>query len=118
MLHSSTGSREHLSAVGARRARGRLCGREEDVYTDAGLPLIPPELRQGTGEVEAAASRTLPSLVELQQIRGDLHMHSTYSDGQDSIEAMVAAASALGYEYIAITDHSERAARGADGLTR
>jgi DNA polymerase (family 10) len=109
MLHSATGSREHLSAIGARRARGRLCAREEDVYADAGLPWIPPEIRQGTGEVEAAASRSLPALVELQQIRGDLHMHSTYSDGQDSIEAMVAASSALGYEYIAITDHSERA---------
>jgi DNA polymerase (family 10) len=109
MLHSATGSPEHLNAVGARRARGRLCAREEDVYADAGLPWIPPELRQGSGEIEAAASRSLPALVELQHIRGDLHMHSIYSDGQDSMEAMVAASSALGYEYIAFTDHSERA---------
>lgn len=109
VLHSATGSREHLDAFGARRTRGRLCAREEDVYAHAGLRWIPPELRHGTGEIEAAAAQRLPSLIEVPQIRGDLHMHSTYSDGQDSLASMVAASRALGYEYIAITDHSERA---------
>lgn len=109
VLHLATGSREHLAAFAARRPRQRRSAREEDVYADAGLPWIPPELRQGTGEIEAASAGSLPSLIEMEDIRGDLHMHSTYSDGQDSLAAMVAAASALGYEYIAITDHSERA---------
>lgn len=110
VLYSATGSRAHVAAMAARRPRLRLHAREADVYTEAGLPFIPPELRQGTGEIEAAELRELPSLVEVPHIRGDLHMHSTYSDGQDLLPAMVAAAAALGYEYIAITDHSQRAA--------
>jgi DNA polymerase (family 10) len=109
VLHTATGSAEHVAAVFARRRQVRLCAREEDVYAAAGLPLIPPELRQATGEIEAAAAGRLPTLVEPHHIRGDLHMHSTYSDGQDSLRTMIAAANALGYEYIAITDHSERA---------
>lgn len=110
VLYATTGSRAHLATMAARLPLIRLCPREEDVYAAASLPFIPAELRQGTGEIEAANSRRLPSLIELEQIRGDLHMHSIYSDGQDAVETMVAASSALGYEYIAITDHSERAA--------
>lgn len=110
VLYSATGSRAHVAMMSARRTRIRLHAREDDLYADAGLPFIAPELRQGTGEIEAAASRKLPSLVDVQHIRGDLHMHSSYSDGQDPLSTMVAAAHALGYEYIAITDHSQRAA--------
>jgi DNA polymerase (family 10) len=73
------------------------------------LQYVPPELRNGSGEIEAAAAGRLPRLVEPGEIRGDLHMHSTYSDGQDTIESMLRAAAALGYEYVAITDHSENA---------
>jgi DNA polymerase (family X) len=113
LLHTATGSAPHLAAMAVRKKRTRHFASEEDLYAEARVTFIPPELRQGSGEVEAAATRRLPSLIELEHIRGDLHMHSTYSDGQDSLDSMVAAASALGYEYIAITDHSEsaRAAR-------
>jgi DNA polymerase (family 10) len=110
VLYHATGSRAHVAMMTGRRARLRLHPREEDLYMEAGLPFIAPELRQGTGEVEAATLRELPSLVDMHHIRGDLHMHSTYSDGQDLLATMVAAASALGYEYIAITDHSQSAA--------
>lgn len=109
VLYATTGCRAHLAAMAARQTRNRLFSREEDVYANSGLPFIAAELRQGTGEIEAAAAGRLPSLISLEQIRGDLHMHSTYSDGQDALEVMVAASSALGYEYIAVTDHSERA---------
>ena len=110
VLYAATGSRAHLGAMRSRQRRTRLCAREEDVYAQAGLPWIPPELRQGTGEVEAAAAGALPVLVERTDIRGDLHMHSTYSDGRDPLAEMVQEAASLGYEYIAITDHSERSA--------
>jgi len=110
VLFSTTGSRPHLHAMRARAGHLRLAPREEDLYLHAGLPFIPPEIRQGTGEIEAAAADTLPSLISREHIRGDLHMHTIYSDGADSLEAMVAASCSLGYEYIAITDHSERAA--------
>ena len=110
VLYSATGSRAHLAMMAQRRTRVRLHAREEDLYADAGLPFIAPELRQGTGEIEAATLRELPALVDVKDIRGDLHMHSVYSDGQDPLAAMVSAAHALGYEYIAITDHSQRAA--------
>ncbi len=109
VLFSTTGSRPHLHAMRARIGHLRLAPREEDLYVHAGLPFIPPEIRQGTGEIEGAAAGALPSLISRGHIRGDLHMHSIYSDGADSLEAMVAASCALGYEYIAITDHSERA---------
>ena len=110
VLVHATGSTAHLQALARRRPLTTIHAREEDVYARLGLPWIPPELRHDTGEIEAAAARRLPRLLERGDIRGDLHMHSTYSDGQDSMERMVAAAAALGYEYIAITDHSERAA--------
>lgn len=122
VLFATTGSREHVAAVVARRGRPRLCAREEDVYAQTGMSFIPPELRHATGEIEAAEARSLPLLVSREDIRGDLHMHSTYSDGRDTMEQMVAACVALGYEYVAITDHSKRAAASrtvdADALAR
>jgi DNA polymerase (family X) len=82
------------------------CATEEEVYERLGLPWIPPELREGRGELEAAAAGELPELVRLEDVRGDLHCHTTLSDGQQDVEAMVEAARARGYEYLAITDHS------------
>ena len=85
----------------------RLAGdTEESVYEALGLAWIPPELRENRGEVEAAAERTLPKLIELGDLRGDLQMHSTWSDGKASIETMARACAKRGYEYLAITDHS------------
>lgn len=109
-LHIATGAPAHVAAVRARHAGTRLCAREADVYAEARLEFIVPELRHNTGEIEAAAARELPVLVAREDIRGDLHMHSIYSDGRDSVAMMVQAAAALGYEYIAITDHSARSA--------
>lgn len=80
---------------------------EADVYGKLGLPFIEPEMRESRGEIEAALAAKLPALISLSDIRGDLHMHTTASDGQASIEQMAEAAKALGYEYIAITDHSK-----------
>jgi DNA polymerase (family 10) len=81
---------------------------EEDIYKALDLEPIPPPLREGTGEIEAAASGNLPALIERPQIRGDLHYHSDRSgDGRSSIEEMVEAALANGYEYVAFTDHGE-----------
>ncbi len=80
---------------------------EEGIYQALGLPWIPPELRENTGEIEAAEAGSLPELVELSQIKGDLHMHTTESDGRGTLEEMAEAARARGYEYIAITDHSK-----------
>jgi DNA polymerase (family 10) len=82
---------------------------EEEVYRRLQLPFISPELREGLDEIALAARGDLPVLVAPSDIRGDLHMHSTWSDGRDSIQHMVLAAKQLGYEYVAITDHSERA---------
>lgn len=80
--------------------------REEDVYATLGMKCMPPELREDTGEIEAALQDRLPKLVDLTDIRGDLHVHSEWSDGRASIEEMAKAAQALGYEYIAVSDHS------------
>lgn len=122
LFHS--GSREHLARlqehgesrgirlsgdgllVDGSRARA---GSEAEVYHAFGLPLIAPELRLGTDEVEDAARGRLPRLVERSDVRGDLHMHTNDSDGRDTLDAMVETCAALGYEYIAITDHSESA---------
>ena len=82
------------------------CATEEEVYAKLGLPWIEPELRQGRGELAAAAAGTLPELVTLADLRGDLHSHTTLSDGTQDVEAMVEGARARGYEYLAITDHS------------
>ena len=82
--------------------------REEDVYRFLGYDWIPPELREGAGELAAARTGGLPQLVELADLRGDLHTHTTWSDGKDSLEDMVAAAQARGYAYYAICDHAQR----------
>jgi len=87
---------------------------EEKVYERLGMQYIPPELRENRGELEAARAGRLPELIELGDIRGDLHMHTTLSDGHASVEEMASAARELGYEYIAITDHSASHGFGDD----
>jgi DNA polymerase (family X) len=87
---------------------------EEEVYERLGMRYIPPELRENRGELEAARAGRLPELIELGDIRGDLHMHTTLSDGHASVEEMAAAARELGHEYIAITDHSASHGFGDD----
>jgi DNA polymerase (family 10) len=99
-----------LSEYGLFRLEGdaKIAGEtEEGIYRALGLPWIPPELRENTGEIEAAEQGRLPELVELAQIKGDLHMHTTETDGRATLEEMAEAARARGYEYIAITDHSK-----------
>jgi len=118
-----TGSSAHVDQLRARAARLGLrfveaaisrggasisCGSEEELYRLLELPYIAPELRSGTDEIEAASRGELPRLVSEAHIRGDLHTHTAWSDGRDTIADMVSAARQLGYEYIAITDHSER----------
>jgi DNA polymerase (family X) len=120
-----TGSRTHTDLLQARASRlglvfrdgllSRLNGAlvpapdEDEIYSRLELPFISPELREGLDEIESALRGQLPKLVSPLDIRGDLHMHSTWSDGRDSIQHMVLGAKQLGYEYVAITDHSERA---------
>ena len=120
-----TGSRRHNEQLATRAARfgfrysdGELvhprrgsveAASEPVVYRHLGRPFIAPELREGSGEIDAGERGTLPELVGDMHIRGDLHMHSTWSDGRDSIAAMVGAAQQLGYSYVAITDHSQSA---------
>jgi DNA polymerase (family 10) len=82
--------------------------REEDVYRFLGYDWVPPELREDGGELVAARKGELPELIELADLRGDLHTHTTWSDGKDSLEAMVSAAQARGYAYYAICDHAQR----------
>lgn len=85
----------------------RLAGKTEDeVYNKLGLQFIPPELRENTGEIEAAREGKLPRLIKLENLKGDLQMHSTWSDGTDKLEKMATAAHDKGYAYMAITDHS------------
>ncbi len=86
-----------------RRVGGRT---EEEMYAAMGLPMMPPEMREDQGEIEAAKAGKLPRLIELSDIRGDLHAHSNWSDGAESIEEMARAAQERGYEYLAMTDHS------------
>jgi DNA polymerase (family 10) len=81
---------------------------EEEVYRFLGYEWIPPELREDAGELKAARAGELPALVELGDLRGDLHTHTTWSDGKDTLETMVAAAKARGYAYYAVCDHSQR----------
>jgi DNA polymerase (family 10) len=120
-----TGSRTHVDLLRARaRERdlrlsdGRLtnadgkivrCPTENDLYRRLDLPYIAPELRAGADEIMAAERHGLPALIVEPHIRGDLHMHTTWSDGRDTTEHMVRSAKQLGYEYVAITDHSQRA---------
>src|SRR5262249_14546133 len=80
-----------------------------------GLAFVPPELRENRGEIEAAEAHTLPRLIDLQDVQGDLHCHTTATDGRDTIEAMARAAQAAGLRYLAVTDHS-RALAMANGL--
>ncbi len=88
---------------------------EEEIYRRLGYEWIPPELRENSGELEAARNGTLPNLVRREDLRGDLHMHTVASDGKATLREMAEAAAALGYEYIAITDHSKALAM-ANGL--
>ncbi len=125
-----TGSKEHnivirrraqerglkVNEYGVFRSEELIAGAtEEDVYAAVDLPWIPPELREDRGEIPLAEQGQLPTLIELQDIRGDLHMHTTATDGRNSIEEMVEAAKARGLKYIAITDHSKRVTM-ANGL--
>jgi len=97
-----------LSEYALKREEGGeiLCATEEEVYAALGLPLIPPELREDRGEIEAAAKGRLPDLVELADLRGDLQFHTTWSDGHQSLLEMARAAQARGLEYGLVTDHS------------
>jgi DNA polymerase (family 10) len=90
------------------------CPTEEGVYEVLGLPYIEPELREGRGELEAAVAGTLPQLVTRADLRGDLHCHTTLSDGRSSLEDMARAAEGRGYEYLAVTDHSASHGFGND----
>jgi DNA polymerase (family X) len=121
-LLRATGSIAHLSALrdhagragwqlrgdGLRRPDGSLfpAASEDEIYSALKLPFIPPEIRDGGEEIAAASRGTLPSLLSRGDIRGDLHMHTDFSDGRDSVEDMVKMCRRLGYEYVAITDHS------------
>jgi DNA polymerase (family 10) len=131
-LHYFTGSKDHNIIM---RDRGKRMGLkineygvfdaktekflmgkdEEEVFRSVGLPYIPPEIRENWGEIEAAEKGSLPHLLDLEDIRGDLQMHSTATDGGNSVEEMAAFAKKLGYKYIAITDHT-KAVRVAGGL--
>lgn len=132
-LQYFTGSKDHnvsLRRIGAEkglklneyglfeRDSGRMVagGTEEGVYEALGLELVPPELREDSGEIDAARLRRLPGLVRLEQVRGDLHVHTDWSDGHDSLDKVVAEAERRGYEYVAVTDHTQ-GLRIANGLT-
>jgi DNA polymerase (family 10) len=123
LLQHFTGSKEHNMALRDAAVRKGLhvseygvlddasgqtlrCATEQEVYAKLGLAYVEPELRENRGELEAAADGTLPELVTVEDLRGDLHSHTTASDGTASIEEMALAARDRGYEYLAITDHS------------
>jgi len=123
-LQYFTGSKEHNIRLRERAVRKglkineygvflvrnekRIAGRtEEEVYATLGLPWIPPEIREDQGEIDLAEKGKLPALIQISDIKGDLHMHTRWSDGADSVEEMAKAAKARGYEYICITDHSQ-----------
>jgi DNA polymerase (family 10) len=119
----ATGSAAHLEALASRAAARRGNAKkplgsasEEEVYEALGLPWIPPELREGKGEIEAAAEGRLPKLVRREDLQGLIHVHTTESDGRDSLDDMLAAVAAAGYRWVAITDHSQTAGY-AGGLT-
>lgn len=99
------------------RSGGRLAGSEEEgIYRKLGLQFIPPELRENKGEIEAAGKNELPNLIRFDDIKGDLQMHTTWSDGSVGLEEMAASARERGYDYVAVTDHSA-SVRVANGLT-
>ncbi|MBV8118020.1 MAG: hypothetical protein JOZ01_08570, partial [Candidatus Eremiobacteraeota bacterium] len=124
LLQHFTGSREHNIKLREYAVRKNLrvsengilnletgdvitCSEEEGVYTALGMQYIPPELRSGLDEVELALANALPTLIDRGDVRGDFHMHCTWSDGRNALEEMIAAAKARGYEYHAISDHSQ-----------
>lgn len=111
-LLEQTGSKEHLSQLGTTIPH---LASEQEIYTSLSMDYIEPELREGMGEVEKAKSHTLPVLIEMQDLRGILHNHSTYSDGLNTLEEMAAYCKESGYEYLGICDHS-KAAQYANGL--
>jgi len=128
--HYFTGSKQHniairqiaqkkgwkVSEYGVFKGQKQIAGKtEEEIYKKFGYQYIPPELRESQGEFKAAAEGKIPKLIELKDIKGDLHMHTKASDGANSIEQMAQAAKKLGYEYIAITDHTQ-STRIAGGL--
>lgn len=132
-LQYFTGSKAHNIAIrriaqkhglkvneyGVYRGEARIAGEnEESVYRAVGLPYIPPELREDRGEIEAAHAGRLPHLVELADLRGDLHVHTRATDGRNTLREMALAAQAQGFEYLAITEHSRRltVAHGLDPL--
>jgi DNA polymerase (family 10) len=130
-LHYFTGSKAHNIAVrklgqakhlkineyGVFRGKKRIAGRrEQEIYAQVNLPYIEPELREDQGEIEAAQNHQLPTLITLDDIVGDLHAHTRATDGRNSLEEMAEAAQTKGYQYLAITDHSQRL-KVAKGLT-
>ena len=127
-----TGSKDHNIAIrrlgqqrglkineyGVFRFEKRVAGRtEKSVYQALDLPLIPPELREDRGEIEAARDNRLPDLIEIKDLKGDLHMHTRMTDGHNSLKEMAQAARKRGLKYIAITEHSDRL-KVAGGLDR
>ncbi len=123
LLQHFTGSREHnikLREYAVRRSlrvsengilnlengENTTCSNEDEVYAALGMQYIPPELRSGGEEIDLALRGEVPAVIELGEIRGDFHMHTDWSDGDDTLETMIAAAAARGYEYHAISDHS------------
>ncbi|MFQ5985850.1 MAG: DNA polymerase/3'-5' exonuclease PolX [Thermoplasmata archaeon] len=97
-----------LNEYGVFRGEERVAGAtEREVYETLGLPYIEPELRQAQGEIEAAQRGELPDLITLEDLKGDLHVHTNWSDGHDTLEAMVGAAEEKGYDYVGISDHSK-----------
>ncbi len=128
-LQNITGSRSHnarireiavakgleTDSVGIRNGKGYFVS-EEEIYESLGLGYIAPELREDRGEIEAARAGELPALLATEDLRGDLHAHSTWSDGASTIRQMAERAASLGYEYIAMTDHSP-SSRIANGLS-
>lgn len=132
-LQYFTGSKEHnvsLRRIGVEkgfklneyglfeRDSGRMVAgaTEEEVYAALGLAWMPPEIREDSGEIDAAKSGTVPELVRLEHVRGDLHLHTDWSDGSDPIDEVVSTASSRGYEYVAVTDHTQ-SLRIANGLS-
>jgi len=107
-LFWATGSKQHLAKLipGLERDSTRGCKSEKEIYERFTLDYIPPELREDQGEIEAAATASLPELIELDDLEGDLHTHSSWSDGTSKIPELAEAARKMSYSYLAITDHS------------